>query len=223
MVTAVPDAVAQLQDSKLRVKPDRSSYLLCKYTFNGTQITKIGPVKSESDLTAAAGTSILASVGGASSNSSTVGGSVTPSSVIINSSSNINIAALAGNFVASGPPSVEILNETNMDTTNSISGSSNTEPNSKRMRTGAESKAGGNSDSGSVSSGSKGPAANKTRGKRSVGDIEEAPIVETVPMAATELLPVVMKMSIVGTLIIHINPEKRIYKFEYIQKVIRLN
>eukprot|EP01032_Pedospumella_encystans_P027142 gene27142-30683_t len=44
MVTAVPDAVIQLQDSKLRVRPDKSSYLLCKYTFNGTQISKIESV-----------------------------------------------------------------------------------------------------------------------------------------------------------------------------------
>lgn len=212
MVTAVPDAVAQLQDSKLRVKPDRSSYLLCKYTFNGTQITKIDPAKSSAgpalDIRSMMGKA--ASTTSAGSSSTSAGSSAQNNGSSDSSGTNTNIGGHASN--------------TNSDAHSNTNGTSNSAvvPGSKRLRTGADSKTNLNSDTSSVSSGGK-PAASKVRGKRSADGQEEAPIIETVPMAATELLPVSMKMSIVGTLIIHINSDKRIYKFEYIQKVIRLN
>lgn len=213
MVTAVPDAVAQLQDSKLRVKPDRSSYLLCKYTFNGTQITKIDPAKRNAgpalDIR-----SMMGEVAGNTTSTSTSTGSNTHNS----NTNGSNSGAHTNNTSNSNMHSDNVHSNTS---TNDAS-NSGVEPSAKRLRTGADSKANLNSDTSSVSSGGKGPVS-KTRGKRSADGLEEAPIIETVPMAATELLPVSMKMSIVGTLIIHINAEKRIFKFEYIQKVIRLN
>ena len=176
MVTAIPDAVMQLQDSKLRVRPDKSSYLLCKYTFNGTQISKIepvgGPAGAKSDA-ASTSTAINGSAASTTSNTATEPAKDVPVTI---------------------------------------------EPETKRTRTETGSKPSTNTNSTSNNTNTTAP---KSR-KRSAETPPVSDNVDKGPYEATELLETTHKMSIVGTLIIHINPDKRIFRFEYIQKLIRL-
>jgi len=185
MVTAVPDAVVQLQDSKLRVRPDKSSYLLCKYTFNGTQISKIEPVGGPS--------------GGKSDPTSTA--SATNTSIT-------NTAADAPNTTA----------ELSKDAPVTI------EPETKRTRTETGSKPSTTTTTNTTNT-TNTTSTNTTTPKSRKRSAEAPPVSDNVdkgPYEVTGLLETTHKMSIVGTLIIHINPEKRIFRFEYIQKLIRL-
>lgn len=159
MVTAVPDAVIQLQDSKLRVRPDKSSYLLCKYTFNGTQISKIESV----------GAAALSS----NSNSSMA---------------NVTSVSLSKAEENEAKNSLADVVERSVNRSDSITSNA---------------------------------SAGKGR-KRPLETTSAVDIVDHSPLEATTFLQTSFKMSIVGTLIIHINPEKRIHKFEYIQKLIKL-
>jgi hypothetical protein len=173
LVNAVPDAVMQLQDSKLRVKPDRSSYLLCKYTFNGTQVTKIEPV---ADL---------------------------HSNYLLDSVLGDSLAAdTQANKRQRGDSAVTTT--TAATTTTTTSSSTASVLSTSKVRTAAAAGAGN---------------------KRNVLETptpEPGSFVDRLPMAATVMLPSMIKMTVVGTLIIHINPANKIYRFEYIQKLIRM-
>lgn len=158
MVTAVPDAVIQLQDSKLRVRPDKSSYLLCKYTFNGTQISKI----------------------------ESVGAAAQPSNN--NTMANVTSVALSKTEENEAKSNLADVVERSVNRSDSITSNAST---------------------------------GKGR-KRPLETASAVDIVDHSPLEATTFLQTSFKMSIVGTLIIHINPEKRIHKFEYIQKLIKL-
>ena len=160
MVTAVPDAVIQLQDSKLRVRPDKSSYLLCKYTFNGTQISKI----------------------------ESVGTAAQPSNN--NNTSLINMTSVSLSKAEENEAKNSLADVVERSVNRSDSITSNA-------------------------------SASKGR-KRPLETASAVDIVDHSPLEATTFLQTSFKMSIVGTLIIHINPEKRIHKFEYIQKLIKL-
>jgi hypothetical protein len=184
LVNAVPDAVMQLQDSKLRVKPDRSSYLLCKYTFNGTQVTKIEPVV---DLHS---NYLLDSVLG-----------------LQRGSSSTQLDSLAADTQANkrqrGDSAVTTTTAATTTTTTTSSSTASVLSSSK-VRTAAATAAGN---------------------KRTVPETpapEPGSFVDRLPMAATVMLPSMIKMTVVGTLIIHINPANKIYRFEYIQKLIRM-
>lgn len=166
MVTAVPDAVIQLQDSKLRVRPDKSSYLLCKYTFNGTQISKIESVSA----------------------------AALPNQNSNKSNNNTSITSATGV---------------------SLSKAEETEAKSNLAEIVKRSV----SRSDSITSNNSGGGKGRKRPLESSAGVD---IVDHSPLEATSFLQTTYKMSIVGTLIIHINPEKRIHRFEYIQKLIKL-
>jgi hypothetical protein len=183
LVNAVPDAVMQLQDSKLRVKPDRSSYLLCKYTFNGTQVTKIEPV---ADLHS---NYLLDSVLG-----------------LQRGSSSTQLDSLAADTQANKRQRGDsaVTTTTAATTTTTTSSSTASVLSTSKVRTAAAAGAGN---------------------KRNVLETptpEPGSFVDRLPMAATVMLPSMIKMTVVGTLIIHINPANKIYRFEYIQKLIRM-
>jgi hypothetical protein len=172
----------QLQDSKLRVKPDRSSYLLCKYTFSGTQVTKIEPV---ADLQS---NYLMESVLGLQRGSSS-------------SQLDSQTAETQAHKRQRGDSAVTTTTAT---TTTATSASTASVLSTSKVRTAAAAGAGN---------------------KRNVPETpapEPGSFVDRLPMAATAMLPSMIKMTVVGTLIIHINPANKIHRFEYIQKLIRM-
>jgi hypothetical protein len=108
-----------------------------------------------------------------------------------------------------------------------------TEQVAKKMRTEDGSSATGSSSL--VTQALAQQSAVKGRGKRTTTDAGESTTVSSAtaeddvelvvnrPMAGTMMLPVAIKMNIVGTLIIHINANNKIHRFEYIQKVIKMS
>lgn len=190
LVTAIPDAVCQLQDSKLRVKPDKTSYLLCKYTFSGTQVTRIEPVPALLPGYKEHSASSASQPATSSSSSSAAGAqaAVEPATKRQRGDSSYGAGAGAG----------------------AVAGSS------KGGRAGGAASAKSRSASSGPGSGSKRAAPDSSAASQS------EMYVDRIPMAATAMLPAMVKMTAVGTLIIHINAANKIYRFEYIQKVIRL-
>ena len=178
MVTAVPDAVIQLKDSKLRIKPDKSSYLLCKYTFNGTQITKIDPVAQAASLL--------------TSTPDNLSNSLKPTTTVS------QFSALRSS--ESGNDGIRANDAEEVD---------NSADNSRNKRAKLNNGFANNSKS-----------VIKLETTTTVASAVEN---ESPPFGATDLLPAAMKMHIIGTLIIHIDAEKRIFKFEFIQTLVRLN
>jgi hypothetical protein len=203
LVTACPDAVMQLQDSKLRVKPDRSSYLLCKYTFSGTQVTRIEPVSVP--VRYSLGAQLRSSDNlDASASAAAAGGS----------------ARTGSSASVMSEPAEQIAKKMRTEDGNTSTSSTSTSNNAAAVIATAQALAQ--------------PGASKGRSKRGATEAAESATVSAAPqdeeelvinrpMAGTMMLPVAIKMNIVGTLIIHINANNKIHRFEYIQKVIKLS
>ena len=185
----------QLQDSKLRVRPDKCSYLLCKYTFSGTQVGKIEPVKTPTSSSSG----MLSS---ASTTTSTSSIDTTLEQILKRARTTTDITSTTIHTDTTTPTdtttAIQCTDTTLAATTTpmDISTNANTLSNHSLGKRSAEL---------STSTSTHLPAPINTE---MTGD--------------AVLLPTVYKMNIVGTLIIHINANKKIYKFEYIQKVVRL-
>ena len=196
LVTAVPDSVMQLQDSKLRVRPDKCSYLLCKYTFSGTQVGKIEPVKTPTSSSSG----MLSS---ASTTTSTSSIDSTIEQILKRARTTTDITSTT----------IHTDTTTPTDTTTAIQGNDTTTMAATTTPINISTNAN--------------TLTNHNLGKRSAelsastSTHLPAPI-NTEMTGDAVLLPTVYKMNIVGTLIIHINANKKIHKFEYIQKVVRL-
>lgn len=180
----------QLQDSKLRVRPDKCSYLLCKYTFSGTQVGKIEPVKTP--------TSSSGMLSSASTTTSTSSIDTTIEQILKRARATTDTTSTTTPTDPTTTTTVQCTETTMTATTTpiNISTNANTLSNHGLGKRSAEL---------SASTSTHLPASINTE---MTGD--------------AVLLPTVYKMNIVGTLIIHINANKKIYKFEYIQKVVRL-
>ena len=182
----------QLQDSKLRVRPDKCSYLLCKYTFSGTQVGKIEPVK-------------------------------TPTS----SSSGMLSSASTTTSTSSIDSTIEQILKRARTTTDTTSTTIHTDPTTATTTIQCTDTTLAATTTPMDISTNANTLSNHSLGKRSAelststSTHLPAPI-NTEMTGDAVLLPTVYKMNIVGTLIIHINANKKIHKFEYIQKVVRL-
>jgi hypothetical protein len=233
MIGAFPDAVLQLQACKLRIKPDKSSYLLCKYVFSGTQISKIeslgpkcnlggirpdprAPSSSAATMSEVSGAAGVAGISGASGSGPTVpetagAGTGTGVGTGTGNAALDALAAAAAGLEASAHTTASTSSVVTATTSAASSSSGNNNNNSNS-----------NSNSSTSNSGTTTGSSNRKRYKADdLSAINNAGPIKG-PFASTYFLPTAVKMTTVGTLIIHIDEQNRIFKFEFIQKLTRV-
>mmetsp|Transcript_27796 Transcript_27796/g.46694 ORF Transcript_27796/g.46694 Transcript_27796/m.46694 type:complete len:298 (-) Transcript_27796:598-1491(-) len=236
MVTAVPDAVVEVLDSKLRIKPDQSSYLLCKYSFKGTQVSKINPRVGTSTELFVDNTKVLSPGLDQKDreqeqtqlqqlqqdprqplkrqrvhNGNTADGAVdvAASNTTTNNNSNNN----------------NEVEEEQDDNRSIISDITSSDQLAQKPWSRSSSS---NALSSSKTAGLPPPpppgaaaatatAVAPSKGKQQDGKWNSGPVYENVRFGSTESLQDVIQMDIIGTLIVHIQPDKKITKFEYIR------
>ena len=262
MVTACPDAVMQLLHSKLRIRPDQFSYLICKYSFKGTQIFKIQPVPDTMGSTWS-GCSSAQPAQLAHSSANLYKSSLQNALVRTRQSHSERYenggekngaenggenggesgGESKGGDVAGASPSV---NEQRCYVSGENGIANPAEFANKRIKTafGATARANaiplaeyslGYGGDGGTGSGDDGGGGGGSRGSVGIvgggggsgdsgsgdsGSVGGSTIAR--PFQADELLPRMVKMSLIGTMILHINPDKKITRFEFIQEVIHV-
>ena len=228
----------QLKDSKLRIKPDKSSYLLCKYTFSGTQVTKIQPLSmSAHSPHDAFRSNIFEQVNSNNnSNNNSINLVALPDSEVDGQNHQYPSELLNQQYNRREAAAKELelleqdlqeLSDTRKRAQSNISTSDLTS--SESFPSGASNNNNNNNNNKTkrkkIAVKQEGVNQARVDSEATNGNgisNQEPVIVHKEPLVANEMLPNIVKINVVGTLIIHINAENRIFRFEYIQKVIRL-
>jgi hypothetical protein len=239
MIGAFPDAVLQLQACKLRIKPDKSSYLLCKYVFSGTQISKIeslgpkcnlggirpdprAPSSSAATMSEVSGAAGVAGISGASGSGPTVpetAGAGTGVGTGTGTGTGTGNAAL--DALAAAAAGLEASAHTTASTSSVVTATTSAASSTSSTNNNANSNSNSSTSNSGTTTGSSSSSNRKRYKADDLSAINNAGPIKG-PFASTYFLPTAVKMTTVGTLIIHIDEQNRIFKFEFIQKLTRV-